>query len=847
MSDSEAPLRIVIDALNKSQAGMKALLDELKGIEKQSDKTNTSLKDFVKDSEKLKSVGDKMTLGVTRPLVDVATAATKLASDLNETRSKTSVIFGEMSADIQAWADGANKNLGQTRKQALDGAADFAIFGKSAGLAGRDLTAFAESNVELAADMASFFNTSPEEAITAIGAAFRGEAEPIRKYGVLINDASLKDEALRQGLIKTTTEALTPQQRVLAAQALILKQTAAAQGDFARTSDGLANQTRIMRAQLEDALTTLGEKFLPIAIKSVGIVRDLLTAFEGLSPELQTAIVSFGAIAAAAGPVMSIGGRLIWMFGTMKTVLAGLGASTGPLALVIAGLAAIVAYLDRVSKATQKANEDLIAMSRSGDVLDQAAASTEILVNGQERLKKALDATHEKIKSSAKNYADYKSSITATAKAAGYQINANGDLVQVMYGLGGRIERVVQSNYLLTESQHAATQGAYGQAGALDESARALQREAQAKLDAAARAEQLKPTMMSLSDATQIAANTFDALKDAQERNQKAAEDFAARKEAVQRALQEYREGISETIGKIDAMARSLMNMTDAQAKQALASNLIEAIKQAQAAGKITQDEAIAASNTIMLKYGLASEKTLAMASAQQAVVDAFLRGQVPLDTFVNSADKIPQIASDGKVSFVELKTLGIEPVSTGLSDLRVYAQILKDAGITPLTGEIKTMQSTMNTAAKTMMSDVKSATDTIANEWNKVPRDVTTTYHIVTQGSIPSGGSTSPATAPGGKDKTRAQGGPVSEGWWYLHNDEYVLSASMRAGRTPVPAEAIPSSGLIGNRMQMLVGPINVYGAPGMDVQELARAVKIELGREVIAAERSGMGYAGL
>lgn len=45
-------------------------------------------------------------------------------------------------------------------------------------------------------------------------------------------------QALKMGLIETTTQALTPQQKVLAVQALIYEQTSAAQGDFARTSGG---------------------------------------------------------------------------------------------------------------------------------------------------------------------------------------------------------------------------------------------------------------------------------------------------------------------------------------------------------------------------------------------------------------------------------------------------------------------------------------------------------------------------------------------------------------------------------------------------------------------------------
>ena len=90
--------------------------------------------------------------------------------------------------------------------------------------------------------MASFKNTSPEEAITAIGAALRGESEPIRRYGVLLDEATLKHRALALGIISTTDQALTPQQKVLAATAEIYRQTGDIQGDFTRTSEGLANR-----------------------------------------------------------------------------------------------------------------------------------------------------------------------------------------------------------------------------------------------------------------------------------------------------------------------------------------------------------------------------------------------------------------------------------------------------------------------------------------------------------------------------------------------------------------------------------------------------------------------------
>lgn len=205
-----------------------------------------------------------------------AAESVKLASDMNETVSKSNVIFGDGAGAIAEFAETASYSLGQTKKQAIDAAATFATFGKGAGLAGDDLVDFSTTLVGLSADLASFSNTSPEEAITAIGAALRGESEPIRRYGVLLDDATLKQKAMEMGLISTTKNALTPQQKALASYQVILAQTTDAQGDFARTSDGLANQQKILTAQIEDLKTEIGEGLLPATIEATSALNDLL-------------------------------------------------------------------------------------------------------------------------------------------------------------------------------------------------------------------------------------------------------------------------------------------------------------------------------------------------------------------------------------------------------------------------------------------------------------------------------------------------------------------------------------------------------------------------------------------
>ena len=147
--------------------------------------------------------------------VKIGKEAITAASDLAETVSKVGVLFGDSAKQVEAFAETAAVKLGQSKQQALNAAATFATFGKAAGLAGDDLAKFSTDFVGLASDLASFNNTSPEQAINAIGAALRGESEPLRAYGVLLDDASLRQAALELGIVSTTKNALTPQQKVL--------------------------------------------------------------------------------------------------------------------------------------------------------------------------------------------------------------------------------------------------------------------------------------------------------------------------------------------------------------------------------------------------------------------------------------------------------------------------------------------------------------------------------------------------------------------------------------------------------------------------------------------------------
>lgn len=232
-------------------------------------------------------------------LAVAAFGAAKMASDFNEEASKSEVIFGDASTAIMEFSKTAATSLGQSQTEALKAAGTFGVLGTAAGLTGTDLGNMAVKFTTLATDLASFNNTSPEDAVLALGAGLRGEAEPLRRFGILLDDASLRAKALELGLVKTTKDALTPQNKSLAAQALILEQTNLQQGDFARTADGAANKQRILTAQIKDAKTNIGKGFLPVMAIAVGLLSKFAEFASDNAPLIVTMGVVIGGLAAA--------------------------------------------------------------------------------------------------------------------------------------------------------------------------------------------------------------------------------------------------------------------------------------------------------------------------------------------------------------------------------------------------------------------------------------------------------------------------------------------------------------------------------------------------------------------
>lgn len=242
---------------------------------------------------------------------------------IGEEASKSTVIFGQAASKaVSEFADSAS-SIGLSRLAALQATASFGNLFTAIGLTQDQAVSMSLQITRLAADLASFNNTTTEDAILALGAALRGEAEPIRRYGVLLNEASLKQAAFSSGLINSTKGNLTPAVKAQAAFAAILQQTSKAQGDFLRTSESLANQQRILGAEFANIRATVGDALQPAYKAFVAALRESLPQVRDVGIEIanfiagidfgatiQAAIAAFGGFANAISRVLVVAAPL---------------------------------------------------------------------------------------------------------------------------------------------------------------------------------------------------------------------------------------------------------------------------------------------------------------------------------------------------------------------------------------------------------------------------------------------------------------------------------------------------------------------------------------------------------
>lgn len=149
--------------------------------------------------------------------------------------------------------------------------------------------------------------------------------------------------------------------------------------------------------QLKNSLGDLAEQFgmvlVPVIQKLANKLKEIAERFQQLSPKMRDIITSVAAVAAAFGPLLVVGGKLI---GSLKSIIAvlpllkaGLATvSAGPIGVAIAGFTALAAVLATVNREAKSVSEFL--KGRGSERIDEAYNLAQQLYNRPEMSTKEL-------------------------------------------------------------------------------------------------------------------------------------------------------------------------------------------------------------------------------------------------------------------------------------------------------------------------------------------------------------------------------------------------------------------------------------------------------------------------
>ncbi len=198
-------------------------------------------------------------LGVFRKAIDISGA-------LTEVQNVVSHSFGPSMDKVEEQAKSAIYTLGMSELSFKKYASTYQSMGLAMGITAKqvgdannflakstdgyvqasdDMADVSLNLTKLAGDIASFYDKSQADVAEDLQAVYTGMVVPLRKYGLDLTQATLKQWAMNNGM-NANIDSMSQAEKTMLRYQYVMSQTTMAQGDFARTADTWNNQVRLL-------------------------------------------------------------------------------------------------------------------------------------------------------------------------------------------------------------------------------------------------------------------------------------------------------------------------------------------------------------------------------------------------------------------------------------------------------------------------------------------------------------------------------------------------------------------------------------------------------------------------
>lgn len=223
-------------------------------------------------------------------LLGFGVAAVKFGSDAQEMGNMFDTVFKDQAAGADKFSREFALKIGRSIGDVKREMANFQDTFVPLGFARDEAAGMSKQLTKLTADLASFKNKSDSAVSNALTSALVGNHDAVRSLGVVITEATLKQELMRMGAAKLTGQALETA-KVQARLNLIMKSTKDAQGDAERTSGSFQNRMKGLSGAIKDVTADIGQGLLPVLASLAG---EATRVIRSVQPMIKMFTTEFG-------------------------------------------------------------------------------------------------------------------------------------------------------------------------------------------------------------------------------------------------------------------------------------------------------------------------------------------------------------------------------------------------------------------------------------------------------------------------------------------------------------------------------------------------------------------------
>lgn len=515
--------------------------------------------------------------GLAAKAVQFTSESIDSARDLERNMYSLQTVFSQFAPTMENFVKGAY-DIGLSQKDAAKASVFLGSVLKQSGFSMADTTKETQKLVSLGVDLAATYGYDVQEALLGMTALFRGEYDPIEKFGVAMKQSEINAELAARKLNHLTGATRRHAEQVIRME-LLYQRAADATGAFTGQAGNLFVEQMRVQAQFENMQASIGQQLLPVMVALTESLTPLIQylgplitqAVEGSLPILE-AMVSF--ISDLSDKTTLAGGSFDFLIGVVGATVSSLKdfyTVFEPLILLVGGLTAAV-YLLGAALGFISAHPIIAALT--------ALAAAFIFINEtSKKLSYQVDTTSASVTS-------FNTSLYASANASQYVADKYGIAATAVDNLNNSL----QKNPDVAAEASVRNRELAGYLGFLS-----------------GRAKEAKSAISSLNASVGAGASAAQQAVDAAaQAAQRAAEEAARRQqerlERRKRALESFRDSVQQLFGQIKESILSSFNLPDlGNSVNSITKNIQKLLTKTKAfAANITQLSSMGLNSTLL-------------------------------------------------------------------------------------------------------------------------------------------------------------------------------------------------------------------------------------------------------